>query len=224
MSSTANSSSSPRTKGMRRLIDVSLERLRAHPRNANVMPAHLLDKLVENIKREANYPPIIVRPSSIEGHYEILDGHQRASALRLLGEERARCYVWPCDDQTALTLLATLNALHGSDDPLKRAEILSQLREMFSADELAELLPEDASEIERTLGLLHLDLEEALAEFERDSDGSAGLHAITFAVTAEDEKTIEEAVHAMSERVTGKNRRGRALAAIAAEFLREETS
>jgi hypothetical protein len=67
-----------------------------------------LDKLASNIQREDNYPPLIVRPHPQHpGDYELLDGHQRAAVLARLGFADARCYVWPCDDATALMLLAT---------------------------------------------------------------------------------------------------------------------
>ena len=132
MPKTESTSSSLRpsagSRGTGRLLRLPLDRLRPHPANANVMDEERLEKLAENIRREEDYPPLVVRPHPEEqGAYQILDGHQRLDILRRLGHQEATCYVWPCDDRTALVLLATLNRLEGQDDPLKRAELLREL-------------------------------------------------------------------------------------------------
>jgi ParB-like chromosome segregation protein Spo0J len=178
-----------------------------------------LDKLAAHIQREDNYPPLIVRPHPQRpGDYELLDGHQRAAVLQRLGVVDARCYVWPCDDATALMLLATLNRLEGQDDPRLRAELLRDLAAVLSADELALLLPEDPSALRNGLALLDLDVDALLADLAHRADEGDGLRAITFAVSAEDEEVIEAAVAAASATLDGKNRRGRALALIARAY------
>jgi ParB-like chromosome segregation protein Spo0J len=220
MKAIANTSSSPPTKA-NRLRRVQLEHLIAHSANANVMEEGRLEKLAENIGREQNYPPIVVRPHpGRDGCFQILDGHQRLEALRHLGHTEATCYVWPCDDQTALVLLATLNRLEGQDDPRLRAELLRQLTQLASPEELVLLLPEDASAIATSLASLDLDLDELLAEFQQQSSGS-DVRAITFAVSEEDERAIEDAVAAASADLEGNNRRGRALGIVARHYLEE---
>jgi len=224
MPGTKSSSSSPPSsadaRGGDRLVQVSLDRLRPHPANANVMDEERLEKLAENIRREGEYPPLVVRPDPCEeGCYQILDGHQRADILRRLGHRKATCYVWPCDDQTALILLATLNRLEGQDDPLKRAALLRELSELVSPEELARILPESAALIRQSLDLLNLDLEGLLADLERAAGGSSGLRAISFVVSADDESVIEEAVARAAEKLDGQNRRGRALADVCRSYL-----
>lgn len=224
MRTTESSSSSPATNTSSqttgRLVRVPLDRLRPHPANANVMSEERLEKLAENIRRERDYPPLVVRPHpDEEGCYQLLDGHQRADVLRRLGHQEADCYVWPCDDRTALVLLATLNRLEGQDDPLKRAELLRELSELASPEELAQLLPESTALIRQSLDLLDLNLEELLADLERETDGGSGLRAISFAVSPEGEQMIEEAVARAAAGLDGKNRRGRALADIAKSYL-----
>src|SRR3972149_3835081 len=125
------------------------ERTSSSPRaNANVMDEERLEKLAENIRREGDYPPLVVRPHpEEEGSYQILDGHQRLDILRRLGHQEATCYVWACDDRTALVLLATLNRPGGQDDPLKRAELLRELTQLASPEELAPLPPASAAPI-----------------------------------------------------------------------------
>jgi ParB-like chromosome segregation protein Spo0J len=179
-----------------------------------------LSKLAENIARESEYPPLVVRPHpQEEGAYQVLDGHQRWEVLKRLGHEQALCYIWPCDDRTALVLLATLNRLEGTDEPLRRAELLRDLAAFMPVNELAALLPEDAAAIHQNLELLESDLEMLLAAFEQEPTSQDSLRAITFVVTAEDEAAIEQAVAAVASQLEGKNRRGRALAEVTRTYL-----
>lgn len=202
-----------------RLVPVPLDRLRPHPANANVMDQERLEKLAANIAREGNYPPLVVRPHPTEpGCYQVLDGHQRWQVLKHLRHEEALCYVWPCDDHTALVLLATLNRLEGQDDPLKRAELLRELRQLASPEDLAQLLPESAALIRHSLELLDLNLEELLADLQRETGTGNGVRAITFVVSPEDEQAIEEAVQQVAAGLEGANRRGRALGLIAKSY------
>ena len=90
MSATASTSSSQQPRaGSRqtgRLVGIPLDRLRPHPANANVMSEERLEKLAENIRREGDYPPLVVRPHpEEEGCFQILDGHQRDEVLGRLG-------------------------------------------------------------------------------------------------------------------------------------------
>ena len=219
----STSSSRPPSAGSRRtgrLVRVPLDRLRPHPANANVLPDERLAKLEENIRREGDCPPLVVRPDPREdGCYQMLDGHWRKLVLERLGHKEALCYLWPCDDRTALVLLATLNRLEGQDDPLKRAELLKDLTELSSPEELAQLLPESATLIRQSLKLLDLDLDSLLADLQKDAGPGSGLRAISFAVTPEDEAVIEEAVRLVVGNLDGANRRGRALALIAKGYL-----
>lgn len=224
MPRTRNSSSSQQPRaGSRhtgRLVRIPLAKLRPHPANANVMTEERLAKLADNIRREGDYPPLVIRPDPLEdGYYQILDGHQRDEVLRRLGHSDALCYLWPCDDRTALMLLATLNRLEGQDEPVKRAELLRVLTELTSPEELAQLLPESASLIRQHLELLDLDLDALLADLQTEPGPGSGLRAITFAVTPSDEAVIEEAVGLASANLDGKNRRGRALGIIVKGYL-----
>jgi ParB-like chromosome segregation protein Spo0J len=219
MPRTANTSSLPPAE--ERLVNVPLRALHTHPLNANLMSEERLDKLARNISREGRYPPLVVRPHpEMPGEYQVLDGHQRREVLRRLGHDAAVCFVWDCDDETALLLLATLNRLEGEDVPAKRAELLTELTSMLSVEELALLLPEDASQINDTLALFALDGDALLAELtdavEREG---AGVRVVSFALTPEDEEVVEMAIGQVVEHLEGPNRRGRALAEICRRHL-----
>jgi ParB-like chromosome segregation protein Spo0J len=222
VSETANTSSSPAVED--RLIRVPLAQLRPHPRNANLMSAERLEKLARNITAEGRYPPLIVRPHAEgEDAYQVIDGHQRLTVLARLGHQTALCFLWPCDDATALLLLATLNRLEGEDVPARRAELLAELSALLPAEALAQLLPEDARAIEQTMALLDFDSDQLLVDLaaaaERAAAGAPRL--ISFAVLPEDEPVIERAVAEASATLSGLNQRGRAIAAVCRQFLDE---
>lgn len=205
-----------------RLVRVPLDRLRPHPANANQMSAERLETLARNIARTGEYPPLVARPHPDEaGAWQILDGHQRLNVLSCLGHTDALVFAWPCDDETALLLLATLNRLEGEDVPAKRAELLRDLQALMPVDELVALLPEDAHALEELLGLLALDPEALLADLTRSTERCAAEapQALTFAVPADEVSVVEAAVAAAAAALEGKNRRGRALGAVCRAYL-----
>ncbi len=209
-----STSSSP---GAERLRDIPLADLHPHPTNANVMDDAVRATLRRNLDRERICPPLIVRPlPDLPDGYQVLDGHQRLAVLRELGWPTAPCFCWPCDDASALILLATLNRLHGEDVPAQRASLLQELTDHFPLEELATLLPEDADAITQTLTLIDLDPEALLAELVTAAAVAQrqAPRVVSFAVTAADEGAIEAAVTTAIAPLVGPNRRGRALAAI----------
>ena len=215
-----NSSSSPPAEP--RLAAVPLDRLRPHPANANVMDPTLRAKLRTNLVREGTCPPVVVRPHPDKpGTFQILDGHQRVEVGRELGWEKIPCYIWPCDDATALVLLATLNRLHGEDVPALRAALLRKLEALMPLEALAALLPEDAETIRQTLRFLDLDPEALVADLTAAAARAAesGPRLWSFAVEPEDEAVIEAALAAAMAALMGTNKRGRALAGICRAWL-----
>ena len=217
---TVNSSSSLAAET--RLVRVPLAELHPHPANPNLMSDERLETLARNIEREGRYPPLIARPHPERpGEWQLLDGHQRIEVLRRLGHTDALVYPWECDDETALILLATLNRLEGEDVPAKRGALLEELTQLIPVDQLALLLPEDGAQIEEILALVDLDTDALIAELTAaaEANSAASPRLISFAVLPEDEQAIERAIATASERSEGRNRRGRALAAICRAYL-----
>lgn len=209
-----------RSKENLRLAEVPLGKLVAHPLNPNVMPDELLTKLGENIKREADYPPLVVRPHpQRRGRYQVLDGHQRVKVLEQIGATTARVYVWPCSDADADLLVATLNRLHGEDQPARRAALLKELLASFPQADLATLVPESERDIDLALAGLDPDLDRALAEMEdrARSLGEQGPCLISFVVERADEELILRILDHLAATLKGPNRRGRALALVVRE-------
>jgi ParB-like chromosome segregation protein Spo0J len=204
-------------------VRVPLVQLHAHPLNANEMPPAYRDKLRHNIEREGRYPPVVARRHpDLPGEYQLIDGHQRAAVLRELGHADAVCFVWDCDDATALVLLATLNTLAGEDVPARRAALLAELTSLLPLDAVTELVPEDARAIEELIALTALDSAALLADLSAAAAraGEQSPQLISFAVLPADAPDIEAAVAQVSARLDGPNRRGRALALICRTFMK----
>jgi ParB-like chromosome segregation protein Spo0J len=133
---------------------IALDKLIAHPKNANVTPADVMAKLRRHIARTGRYEPLVVRPHpAVAGSFELINGHHRAEILRSLEHTQAACVVWSLDDAETLLLLATVNRLGGEDAPGKRLELLESLAAASdaSAEALAELLPESAESLRQLL-------------------------------------------------------------------------
>ena len=133
------------------LITIPIEHLHSHPSNSNVMTEKSLKKLATHIEQTDRYPPVVARAMPTNGEYQILDGHHRVKALRMVGRSEARCVVWNVDDNEALILLGTLNRLSGNDDVHKHADLVAQLREKFDLGDLAKRLPEERARLEKIL-------------------------------------------------------------------------
>ncbi len=169
---------------------IPLDRLQAHPANANVMPEALLAKLEAHLRETGQCPHLIVRelPGDAAGQtrYQILDGHHRALVLRRLGWPAAECDVWPdVDDRRAALLLLTLNRLHGEDDPHRRGDLLALLSRELDPQRMAELLPESSERIERLIALTQRPMESI-----EEPDIEALPQALTFFLSSEDRRAV----------------------------------
>jgi ParB-like chromosome segregation protein Spo0J len=203
---------------------ISLDHLRPHPLNTNVMPEDLRAKLLAHIKCTGRYPFIVVRPHPEEpGEFEILDGHHRIEILRELGHSEARCDVWNVDDREAKLLLATLNRLEGQDLPMRRAQLIHELLGEMPLDDLAGLLPETDQQIEELESLLQFPADEIAALLDEESEKAEKVlpRVMTFVVSPEQEELIARAVELASDGTAGRDRKARGLSNLARRFLEE---
>ena len=206
---------------------VPLDDLVAHPLNSNIMSPELQEKLRVNIQRTGRYPFLVVRPHPHEvGKYQVLDGHHRVAILRELGHREARVDVWEVDDREAKLLLATLNRLQGQDQPLRRAELIHELLGEMSVDDLAGLLPETDKQLEELHALLQFPADEIAQMLAQQAEEAEKVlpRVMSFVVTPEQEKLIEEAVELASDGTAGRDRKARGLANLAREFLKERSN
>lgn len=206
---------------------IPLDDLLPHPLNANVMSDDLREKLRAHIKRTGRYPHIIVRPHPDQPEkYQVLDGHHRLAILRDLGHTEARCDVWDVDDHEAKLLLATLNRLEGQDQPMRRAQLIHELLGEMSLDDLAGLVPETGRQLEELHALLEFPADEiaALLEEQAKEEEKVLPRVMSFVVTPDQERTIEQAVELASDGTPGRDRRARGLVNLATRFMEERNA
>jgi len=166
---------------------IVIEHLCPHPGNPNRMDDKTFAKLLTHLKKTGRYEPIVVRPlADKEGAYQIINGHHRVRALKQLGYTEVQCVVWNVDDTEARLLLATLNRLHGNDNPARKTELYRQLSQNLRLPELSKLLPQNLKSIERVIA--------GFANSKQKRTEQAFLIPMTFFLTAEQKEVVEKAL------------------------------
>lgn len=205
------------------MLKLSLNHLDNDPRNPNICSEETLTKLKANIQRTGLCPPLIVRPHpQKKNRYILIDGHHRKQVLVSLGWKAVECQVWEISDQEAQLALATLNRLRGTDIPQKRAELLNSLTQTLSPDALAELIPENASQIRDLIQLMQTDFEALETALKKEIQQEQETLPIpyTFLIHPNDQPVLEEALHVFSEQGNLSDR-ARVLIRICAHALEE---
>ncbi len=178
----------PKPTGGNRILSIPVEKLVAHPDNPNRMSRINLTKLVRNIQRTGLYEPLVVRPIPYEqGLFQIIHGRSRCEALRELGYETVDVIVWDINDVETDIMLATLNSLDGRNVLDKKLALLRRLSSAIDMQELAKLLPQSASQIERLTNL------QALKPPENTDKGNF-VNPLVFFVSDEQQEIIDKAL------------------------------
>jgi hypothetical protein len=185
-------------------------------------------KLVRHIERTERYEPLIVRPKTedqrpntqyaIRGtQYEIINGHHRFEALKQLGYEACDCVVWNVDDDEVNLLLATLNRLCGQDVLEKKTALLEKLNNKLKVVELAKLLPNTKTQIQRLLDLHNNKARLKIAEQDKNSI----VYSMVFFLNAEQKTTVEKALSlAPTDAANKAQRNAQAITHIAKHFMK----
>jgi len=198
-----------------------LDKLLPHPENPNRMAKANFVKLKRHIKQSHNYEPLIVRKHpEIENHFQIINGHHRAEALRQIGETFADCVEWDIDDDAARILLATLNRLGGKDRLELKASLYKNLSEKFSVKDLCKLLPDNKQVIEKLRDISNL--KSQISDFKSQP---AFLNTLVFFLDDEQiqivESALEQATQSLERKrqVTKSQRMSQALTTISTSFI-----
>ena len=207
---------------------IPLDKLLAHPLNANRMSEQTLKKLLRNIERTGLYEPIVVRPHpKTKDSFQIINGHHRVKALKMLsrkgclmaGQDTANCVVWEVNDNETAILLATLNRLQGSDILEKKIELLNKLKEHYQSGQLAKLLPQTKKQIE---ALANLKVPPAVCPLGAEGADKIFAKPLVFFVTPQQAEIIESAMSLAIEKVTGETtaeRKAKALVLMVKEYV-----
>ncbi len=198
------------TRIKNQVSSIPLEKLVAHPDSPNRMSKRIFAKLVRNIERTGRYEPLVVRPCPKQKDlYQLINGHHRCRALRELGYETADAMIWDVDDHDTDLMLATINRLGGSDVLDRKLALLSKLKRRVQAHDLAKLLPQSQSQIER---LTKISTDGLSRVKPAKSDFATPL---VFFVSGKQQKIIESALSVAKDARAGKTKAARNAAALA---------
>ncbi len=196
------------------IIRIPLAKLLPHPENPNRMAKANFEKLKRHIKQSHNYEPLIVRKHpEIENHFQIINGHHRAEALKQIGETFADCVEWDINDDAARLLLATLNRLGGKDELAAKAALYKSLSEKFSVKQLVNLLADNKQTIEKLKDITRPPI--GFAE-----DAKTFLNTLVFFLDDEQIETVETALEKTAQDGTKSEKMAKAITVIAKQYLK----
>jgi len=142
---------------MAELVDLDVEKIDApiiamHPNP----PIEKLKELAESIKQTGQWQEITVRKSG--ERYQVVIGHNRVRAAQMFGILTLRARIQELSDKDALLATATENIGRLEHDPVKEAQIFSELRDKYGMTEsqIAEKFGKSAGYIKGRLNLLLL--------------------------------------------------------------------
>ncbi len=195
---------------------IEILRLYPHPGNPNRMSKDNFRNLVRHVERTGRYEPLIVRPMPNDSQYQIINGYHRFEALKLLGYETCDCVIWDVDDDEANLLLATLNRLCGQDVLEKKTALLDKLNSKLKVAELARLLPQTKTQIQRLIDLHKDKLKLKLAQ----PDEQSIAYPFVFFLNAEQKQIVDKALSlASTDTATKAERNAQAITKIAKHFI-----
>ena len=136
-----------------------------------------------------------------------------------LGYAAVPCVVVDLDDRRAKILSINLNELKGASLPSLLASLVHDLSRELSLDDLASQLPYSVPELDDLLRLLQIpDGLEAELAAEAERMERERVRVLAFALSAEQEAVVEEAIAKALADVAGTSR-GAALTHVARSFL-----
>ncbi len=138
----------------------------------------------------------------------------------------APCVVVQADDAEARLLGQALNHVAGSDNLGLRAEVMREILEYKSPEEVLALLPETAESLRALTAIGEQSIAQALKQWEQTQ--KARLRHLTFQLTDAQLEVVEEVLQRLLPLAAGNdqstNRRGVALYLLCLEFLDQERS
>lgn len=183
--------------------------------NPNLMSKEKFESLVEDF-RENGW---IGQPVVVNDRLEIIDGFHRWKAAMALGfKEIPIVKFHPENEEHQKILTIALNSKRGEMNPLKLASLISELNKKFSFEELSVKLGYGISDIKDKLSLLQV-TPDFIEKLKKDAEerGKEVPIVINFAVSQEQEKTINEALG----KVIGKSK-GERLFNVCSAFLKQD--
>ncbi len=129
------------------IVDLPIDSIIPAQWNPNEMDLDMLSHLRHSVQRFDLVVPLVVRNVG-DNRHETIGGAQRLSVLRELGMTTAPYVVVEADDSEARLLGQALNHVAGSDNLGLRAEVMREILEDKSPEEVMALLPETAASLQ----------------------------------------------------------------------------
>jgi ParB family chromosome partitioning protein len=160
------------------------------------------------------------------GHdsYETIGGAQRLAALKELGIEPIPCVVVEADDANARLLAQALNRIQGQDDLGLQAELIREVLQSLSPEEVLQLLPETAQSLQALSSLGQEVMADYLKNWQQAQ--AARLKHLTFQFSQHQMEVVEEALARIMPQVrktisNSPNARGTALYFLCKAYLEQ---
>jgi len=135
------------------IILIPREQLLPNPWNPNRMTAQAYAKLLESIQQFGFIDPLLVREIGYRD-FQIIGGAHRFRAGNDLGMEAFPCVnLGLVDDAVAKKLTIIDNELHGQADPTQMGDLLTEILQLTSLEELLVALPYSEDVLAGFIGL-----------------------------------------------------------------------
>ena len=123
-----------------------------------------LKQLSQSLKEDGQWNPIIVRPLP-NGRYEVISGHYRLQAAKIVGLKEIEANVRDLSDEEADILSLKTNTLRLEMTPREEGKVLSKMMQLYgwNSNELAKRLNMDEKWVSRRLRVA-LELNEEVAK------------------------------------------------------------
>ena len=204
------------------VISLAVENIQEPGWNPTEMDEAMRCHLQASLERFGVVVPLVVRRVG-DGIYETVGGAQRLSILKDAGTESAPCVVVEVDDTEARILSQALNHIAGRDNPGMRAELLRELLEGKTQEDLLRLLPESAESLGALASLGEESIAQGLQAWQAAQQGARLRHFNT-QLTQDQLQVVQRAValfETQAEQLTSENpnRRGQSLYLLCEAYL-----
>lgn len=169
------------------LKDIPIEKINPNEYNPNEMNESTFNHLKKEYNRIGYLQPILVRPVEND-EYEIVDGEHRYKAGKKIGLKTLKCIVKEMTEEEAKITTINMNDIKGTDNPVKKAELIVSLNKQFEAKELSELLNKSETEIMEQELLVNLPESEDFDELTTESEPE--IYEITLSYIKQEEINI----------------------------------
>lgn len=177
---------------------IKIDKIFPNDWNPNHLKPELYKKLRRYIEKEAGAViPLVLRPHpSKKTCYEIIDGFHRWKIFQELKHAEVDAVIIKADDDEAKILSVNLNYMRGQPKPMQYAQLIYELTERRTVDDLELLLPDSKLQLLDKLDLLKLPevskdrLEDSSTEQEKEI-----LSTLKVQVTEEQKEAIEGALN-----------------------------